>query len=115
MTEVVHADVFFFITAVAVVVLSVLAAVLLYYAIGIAREVRTVVVQVRKASDDLSRDLDVLRSSLAQEGRKGRAIVDLALGFITRRLQPPAAKRTRSKEAGRGRSSDKPSSESINE
>ncbi|MDB5224909.1 MAG: hypothetical protein JWO43_531 [Candidatus Adlerbacteria bacterium] len=93
MTEVVHADIFFFITAVAVMVLSVLLGVALYYVIGIVREVRAVMIQVRHASENITRDIDALRANLKSEGQRGKAIVDLVLGFISHKLHVPVQRK----------------------
>ena len=51
MSELVHADIFFFITAVAVVLLSTIFAVALVYIIVILRDVRAIVARMRRASE----------------------------------------------------------------
>ena len=56
MTEVVHADIFFFITSIATVLVTGGMLVALYFVIGILRDVRAVASKVRKASDELERD-----------------------------------------------------------
>lgn len=86
MSDILQANIFFFITAISVLVISGFVGVLLYYCIGIARDVRAVAAKVRKASDDLEQDFDVLRAQVKNEGAKLRGVVDLLLGFVTYRF-----------------------------
>jgi hypothetical protein len=97
MQTLVHADIFFFISTICLVLLSILAGVGLYYAIGILRDVREVTDRIKKASSDIERDLDALRYSVKAEGAKVRGIADLVLGFITRALSPKPIKRKKPK------------------
>lgn len=86
MSDILQANIFFFITAVSVLVLSGFVGVLLYYCIGIARDVRAVAAKVRKASDELEQDFETLRAQVKNEGVKLRGIVDLIIGFVTYRF-----------------------------
>ncbi len=95
MSDVLQANIFFFITAVSVLVLSGFVGVLLYYCIGIARDVRAVAAKVRKASDELEQDFETLRAQVKTEGVKLRGIVDLLIGFVTYRFK---AKQSRKKK-----------------
>lgn len=93
MSEIVHADIFFFITAIAVVVISVGAAIALYYAIVILRDVKAVAKKVRKASDELEKDFEDLRVNIKDEGVRVKSVFDLALRFIARHIPKARAKR----------------------
>lgn len=95
MSDVLQANIFFFITAVSVVVVSGFVVVLLYYCVGIARDVRAVAAKVRKASDELEQDFEVLRMQVKTEGVKLRGIIDLLIGFLTYRFK---AKQSRKKK-----------------
>jgi len=64
MTEVLHANIFFFITSVAVVLFTLLACVLLYHFIKIVRSVRRIVERVEAGSEVLAEDIDNIRASL---------------------------------------------------
>ncbi len=86
MSDILQANIFFFITAIAVLVLSGFVGVLLYYCIAIAKDVRAVMAKVRKASDDLEQDFETLRAQVKTEGVKLRGIVDLLMGFVTYRF-----------------------------
>src|ERR1700733_3734325 len=93
MQTLVHADIFFFISSIALVVLSILVAVGLYYTLGILRDVREISRRVNKASVDLEKDLDALRNTVKAEGNKVRGIADFVIGFVGRSLAPKAVRR----------------------
>ena len=97
MQTLVHADIFFFISTIALVVLSIGVGIGLYYAVSIVRDVREVTTRIKKASGDLERDLDALRYSVKAEGARVKGMADLVLGFVGRALAPKAGKRKKSK------------------
>lgn len=86
MSELVHADIFFFITAVAVMLLTTILAVALVYGVLIVRDVRVIISRIRRASESLESDLNALRNEVKYEGLKARALVDLVLGFVSRKV-----------------------------
>lgn len=90
-----HADIFFFITAIAVIILSAGAAVVLYYVIGILRDVQEIAKKVRKAGDELERDFEDLRATLKQEGVRTKTVFELLLSFIARQI--PKARKKKAK------------------
>lgn len=96
MTEVVHADIFFLITAVAVIVVGVGAAILLYYAILIARDVQAITSKVRKASDELEQDFEELRARVRSEAARAETTFGMLLGLATQYL--PTVIRARKKK-----------------
>lgn len=97
MDEIVHADIFFFITSIAVVIIGAGMAVLLALAILIMRDIRAVVQKVRRASDELEQDFEDLRTNVKNEGVRVRTIFDLALGFVARQIP-----KSRTKKPGDG-------------
>ena len=99
MQTLVQADIFFFISTICLVILSILVAVGLYYVIGILRDAREISARIKKASEGLEKDLDGLRNAVKAEGNKVRGIADLVLGFVIRALTPKAAKRKKTKAA----------------
>ncbi len=86
MTEIIHADIFFFITAIAVIIIGIGGAIALYYAIFILRDMRVVAKKIRKASDELEQDFEDLRANIKTEGVRTRTIFELVLGFIARQI-----------------------------
>ncbi len=102
MTETLHANIFFLITSLAVITVTVGVVWLFYHLIPIVRDVRAIVAKLRRAGDDLEKDFQsvrndfyALRGNLKEEGTKSKVIVDLALGALHRRFTP---KRTKKKQ-----------------
>ena len=63
MTEVLHANIFFIITSVAVIVFTCLVCVLLFQLIKIVKAIRRIVDRVEAGSEVLAEDIDNIRSS----------------------------------------------------
>lgn len=68
MDTLIRADIFFFITSVVVVILGILFAIVLAYAVYILREVKEIVRIVRRESELLSEDIADLREKVVTEG-----------------------------------------------
>jgi len=64
MTEVLHANIFFIITSIAVVLFTLLVCVLLYHLIKIVKAIRRIVDRVEAGSEVLADDIDNIRSAL---------------------------------------------------
>ena len=70
MDSIVKSEIFFFITSIAVIVLSIGAAVVLVYAIRVLRDVDHVAKLVRDESDLIAKDVSELREKAEEEGVK---------------------------------------------
>lgn len=68
MADVAKSDVFFFITSMAVIILTIIIAVLLVYVFLIVRNVKSVVEKVKEESDLLLDDIKDLRVKLKSDG-----------------------------------------------
>lgn len=66
MNEVLHTNVFFVITSVAVIVLTILVIVLLVYGIKIARDAQHISKRIREQTDAISHDIDEARTQAKQ-------------------------------------------------
>lgn len=64
MSEVLHANIFFFITSIAVVLFTILMCVLVYHLIKIVKSIRRIVDRVEAGSEVIAEDLENLRESL---------------------------------------------------
>lgn len=93
MTEVVHADIFFFIASLATVLFAAVLLIGGYYVVRILRDVSEIVAKVNKASGKLEQDFDSFRNEIKNEGIKVRTIVDLGLGFLLSRMKKRSATR----------------------
>jgi len=66
MSEVLQANIFFFITSVAVIVFSLLVCVALYYVIKILRTVRNIVERIDSSSEAVAEDISQLRNYITE-------------------------------------------------
>ncbi len=98
MTNLVHADLFFFVTTIFVVVLTVGTGVAFYYCWQILRDVREIVARARHASQELEEDFENLRASVTEEGRKVRATVDIFINGIRHLVQKNHGKKHRTEK-----------------
>jgi hypothetical protein len=67
MEDLMKADIFFFITTVAVVVFSLLGAVMLFYGIKIARDIQKIAEIARRESEEIIKDIDDVRGAFKQK------------------------------------------------
>ena len=70
MDNVIHADVFFFVTTVAIVLVSVGFLVVLIYAIKILNDFRHISGKIRGESDEIIKDIGELRHTVKEKGLK---------------------------------------------
>lgn len=90
---VLQTNIFFYITSVAVVLVTALVIVALFYIVSILRNVKDVSDTVKKGSDVLSEDLLVLHDNVKKEGSKVRQIVDYFLQLITPKRRKKSSKK----------------------
>lgn len=91
MTEVLHANIFFFITSVAVVLFTLLLCVLLYHVIKIVRSVRRIVERVEHGSEVIAEDMAHLRTYVA-EGSLISSILGIFMKTRTRTTKKKKSK-----------------------
>lgn len=84
----IHADIFFFISTISLVVISIGISISFFYVIKILRNVRDITDKANRESDELITDLRHLRKALRDEGLKWRAVADLIRGFFTKKSSP---------------------------
>lgn len=95
MNDILHANIFFIITSVVVVVLAVFWAIILWYVIGIVREVRTIARRLSRASENIEKDFNDFRTQVRAGGDKVRSLGLTFFEFIVRKI---TAGPTRSKK-----------------
>jgi len=76
MTEFIKADVFFFVTTVAIVLLAVLFAVFMFYLIGIMRNVRDISALAKDERKNIKGDIAELRTNIKREGLRFKHLAD---------------------------------------
>lgn len=88
MDEVLHANIFFFITSVAVILFTLLLCFALYYIIKILQSLRRIVDRIDAGSEMIVEDVEQLRSYVL-EG----SLVSQLVGFFMGRARRPKSKR----------------------
>lgn len=76
MTEFIKADVFFFVTTIAIVLLAVLFAVFMFYLIGIMRNVRDLSALAKDEGKNIKEDIAELRANIKREGLRFKHFAD---------------------------------------
>ena len=85
METVIKADIFFFITSIFVIFLTVGFGVALIYIIPILKDMRHLSALAREGGDKLTEDLDDLRAAVKEEGMKAKSILGYFLALIMKR------------------------------
>jgi hypothetical protein len=95
MTEVLHANIFFFIASFGVILFTILVCIALYHIVKILRSIRRIVERVEEGSETLAEDVSQLRSYVVS-GSLFSQIISLFMG----------TKATRSRSRGKKASND---------
>lgn len=85
MGTLIHADIFFFITSIFVMCITVGFVVALVYIIPILKDMRHLSGIAKKEGDKLAGDIDGLRGAMKEEGKKAKSILDYFLSLFIRR------------------------------
>ena len=84
MDTLIHADIFFFITSIAVVVFTVCLVMIMPPLMRILRNLDRLAQHIRKEEQAIVADIQELRETLRDEGDRIRSIADFFLGFFPR-------------------------------
>jgi len=96
MDELLQTNVFFFITSLATIIISIGICLLLYFLIPLVRDARDLVAKFRNATEEVEGDFEKLRDVAEEEGAKTKALLDLGLGFLGHFFYtPPKPRRKR--------------------
>lgn len=77
MSEVLHADIFFFITGIAVIVCSAILCVVLFHAIKVLTALRRIIDRIEAGTEIIAEDMHNLRTFFTEEGFVHRLITTL--------------------------------------
>jgi len=81
MNNLIHADVFFFVTTIAVIVVAAVFTVALFYFIGVLKNVRDVSEAIKEETDLIRDDIRAARENMKRDGFKLKHIVSLFSRF----------------------------------
>jgi len=70
MNELLHANIFFFITSAAVILTFIVVLVLLFYILSIIKDVRKISSRTQKEVDAIANDIDAARDGIKNESKK---------------------------------------------
>lgn len=91
MNTLIHADFFFFITSISVILISIAIITISVYVIGILADVRHIAKEWKKENEYFIRDARSLRDAIRDEGTKWKQIADAIHAFIERFVKPKKA------------------------
>ncbi len=91
----IHADIFFFISTIALVLIAILAIIVLCYSIKILRNVGEISDKIKAESAEFVADLKKLRANLRDEGVKWKHVIDLVRNFFVKKGEKIVKKRTK--------------------
>ena len=98
MEELIHADIFFFVTTIAVVVVTIAVVIASVFFIRILRDLKDVSRRIRDEAEDIEEDIEVLRTAVKTEGFKLRHLFSFFFGLAERGKH----RRSRKKKKGEG-------------
>lgn len=77
MNNLIHADIFFFITTIIAVILGILFIFVLYYVISILRKFKQIAEKIKQESDNVAEDIENLRAKMKEDGLKFSFLVGM--------------------------------------
>jgi predicted PurR-regulated permease PerM len=83
MDKLVHADIFFFITTCAIVLLTIIFAIALVYGIFIAKNLHYIVKKIKEESDNISGDIAHARQKIREQGIKMASYVEFLKSLVS--------------------------------
>ena len=81
MDSLIHADIFFFVTTIAVVLVTIVFTIALFYLIAVLRRVRDVAQEIKDEAVLVREDIHDARKRIEREGFRLKHIVDFFSGF----------------------------------
>jgi len=108
----IHADIFFYITTIAVVVLTALLIILFYHLVRIARHLERAAMKLREESERIIEDVSFVRESIEDQGGRALSFLKFIFGSFMNKgnsnksSRDKAGKRSKVKTKKRDNSSD---------
>ena len=93
MTEILHANIFFFITSVVTVAFGILGCIVFYHIIKILKSVRAIMLRIEEGSDMIADDIQAARDFVAAGG-----LISHLISFATRASGGRKARSSKSKK-----------------
>lgn len=101
----IHADIFFYITSMAVLILTALLIILFYYVIKIARHLECASKRFKEESERIMDDVSMVRESIEEQGGRAMSFLKFIFGsFVHSKM---SSKKSSEKKSRSSRKSDK--------
>ena len=97
-SSLIHADIFFYITSVAVVVLTIMLIVLIYFIIRIAENLEYTSKKLREEGDKIIEDVSIIRESIEEQGSRAVSLFKFIFGSF---MHPKEASKEAPKKKSR--------------
>lgn len=85
MENIIHADIFFFIASIAVIVFTICLIIIMFYVARILNDMKHISKTMSQEGDKLLNDIDNMREKVKEEGTKVMTIADFFLNLFVRR------------------------------
>ena len=80
MDDLIKADIFFFISSIGAVIVTIILSIAGYYVILIVRDAKYISGKLRNATDELEEKLEAVKEQISENGRRAKYVVDFFLG-----------------------------------
>jgi uncharacterized protein YoxC len=87
MNTLIHADIFFFVTTIAVVIVALAVAVVLFYSIKILKNVREISEAIKDETNLIREDIQAARENVRREGFKLKHLASFFSGFPNKKTR----------------------------
>lgn len=94
MEDIIKADIFFFISSVAIIVFTICAIIIMFYVLRILKDMKNISRNMSQESDKFMNDIDSLRETVKAEGVKVMTVADFFLNLFIRRQKRSKEKKT---------------------
>lgn len=85
MNDLIHADIFFFISSISVVIITIVFCILGFYVFSIVRDVKYISNKLRDVTDELEENFDNLKKQVSDGGRKAKYLLEFFLNRFSKK------------------------------
>lgn len=107
MESILKSDIFFFITSIAVICITLVSLLILFYFIKAARHIEYIAKRIRNGSDIIADDMAEIRAAFKEKAAKAPGLFGSALGFVASIIGQSLRKQGKSTQSKTAKSSRK--------
>lgn len=98
MSNLIHADIFFFITSIAVVILTILLLIAVYFSFRIFKKTESFVDDIKREGQKVISDVDDLRNAIREEGSKIKYMSEILSSFLVKKEKSRTKKKAKNSQ-----------------